>query len=276
MTRTPRGQDAVERLLQWSLAGMNCGGGGLPARSGEEHFIKTIVAPWFQESETKIAFDVGASDGEYTRLLHAYLPDGSSIYSFEPQASAYDLLLRTISEKGIQNSRPFRLAFSDQPGRRKLFSNRKGSVLASFYERRLDFLGIQMDQHEEVQVDSIDCFCEQHEIPAIDLLKLDTEGHELAILHGAKELFGKGRVAIVQWEFGGCNIDARNYFRDFYYLMSDEYKICRLLPCGLRPLREYREIYEIFLTTNWCGISKRLFEFPRFKRIVSRLYPWLL
>ena len=46
----------------------------------------------------------------------------------------------------------------------------------------------------------------------IDLLKLDVEGHELYLL-SAKKFISK--ISVIQFEFGGCNIDTRTYFRDF-------------------------------------------------------------
>ena len=50
----------------------------------------------------------------------------------------------------------------------------------------------------------------------IDLLKLDVEGNELLALKGLSDSIEY--IKIIQFEFGGSNIDSRTYFQDFYYL----------------------------------------------------------
>lgn len=44
------------------------------------------------------------------------------------------------------------------------------------------------------------------------------EGHELDVLAGAEEALKS--VQLVQFEFGGCNIDTRTYFQDFFYFFQ--------------------------------------------------------
>ena len=87
-----------------------------------------------------------------------------------------------------------------------------------------------------------------------DLLKRDIEGHELDALRGGMEMLAN--TIVVQFEFGGCNIDTRMYFQDFYYLFKEQdFRLFRLGPRGLRPLAEYRESDETFLTSNFFAVS---------------------
>ena len=65
-------------------------------------------------------------------------------------------------------------------------------------------------------------------------------------------------IAIIQFEFGNCNIASRTYFQDFYYLLEPNYRIYRILGHGLRPVRGYRESQEVFLTTNYLAVAKDL------------------
>lgn len=64
------------------------------------------------------------------------------------------------------------------------------------------------------------------------------------------------KIEVIQFEFGGCNIDSRTYFQDFYYLLKDNYKIYRILKNGLIEIKSYKEIYEIFITINYLAIKK--------------------
>lgn len=79
----------------------------------------------------------------------------------------------------------------------------------------------------------------------------------LKVLKGAKDLIGKNSIDFIQFEFGGANIDSRTYFQDFYYLLTPYYKIYRILKDGLIAIDAYKEIYEIFLTTNFLAILKK-------------------
>lgn len=89
-------------------------------------------------------------------------------------------------------------------------------------------------------------------------MKLDVEGHELAVLKGGKQMLDDGKIHVIQFEFGGCNIDSRTYFQDFFYLLSPGFRIYRIVKDGLFPIEEYSEDLEVFKTTNYLCISKKI------------------
>lgn len=110
-----------------------------------------------------------------------------------------------------------------------------------------------MDIGEEIEIKTIDEFCSENEIRHIHFLKLDIEGHEKSALNGASKILSSGCVNFIQFEFGGCNIDSRTYFQDFYYQLKEDYKIFRIVKDGLFEIKHYKEIYEIFITTNFLA-----------------------
>jgi len=65
-----------------------------------------------------------------------------------------------------------------------------------------------------------------------------------------------GAIHWIQFEFGGCNIDSRTYFRDFFDLLNPQYDVYRLLRNGLFPIRSYHETQEVFTTTNFIAILR--------------------
>jgi len=113
-----------------------------------------------------------------------------------------------------------------------------------------------MDKTEAIKLTTIDAYCAENQIERIHFLKLDIEGHELNALNGAKKMIKDNRIDFIQFEFGGCNIDSRTYFQDFYYFLKDNYTIYRILKDGIYELSNYKEIYEIFITTNFLAIKK--------------------
>lgn len=87
------------------------------------------------------------------------------------------------------------------------------------------------------------------------VLKLDIEGHELSALLGATETLRQ--IEIVQFEFGGGNIDSHTYFQDFWYFFTDlEFDLHRLTPTGLNRVAEYSEMLEVFRPTNYFAVRK--------------------
>ena len=85
------------------------------------------------------------------------------------------------------------------------------------------------------------------------------EGHELDVLDGAKVMFANKAIDMVTFEFGGCNIDTRTFFQDFWYFFSkNDMAIYRILPNQrLYHITSYNESREQFDTTNYVAISTK-------------------
>ena len=145
---------------------------------------------------------------------------------------------------------------SDNENKVLLYTDQEESGLASIYKRKLDHFGVFMENSEEIELSTIDIYCKRNGIDKIHFLKLDVEGHELSVLNGAKQMIANSLIDYIQFEFGGCNIDSRTYFQDFYYFLKDNYKIYKILRDGLYEIKSYKESMEIFLTINYLAIRK--------------------
>jgi hypothetical protein len=115
-----------------------------------------------------------------------------------------------------------------------------------------------MRHTEEITLKKLDDFCDDKGIEYISLLKLDVEGHEFRVLKGAENLVSSSSIDLIQFEFGGCNIDSRTYFQDFFYLLNPCYKIYRILKDGIIAIEDYKETCEVFTTTNYLAISRKV------------------
>ncbi len=90
------------------------------------------------------------------------------------------------------------------------------------------------------------------------MFKIDVEGHELKVLEGVGSLINK--IKVIQFEFGGCNIDTKTYFRDFWYFFKERnFDIYRITPLGPMKITQYKECYERFETTNYFCVNTNLF-----------------
>lgn len=156
---------------------------------------------------------------------------------------------------GHTNVSLLRLALGDSPGNAELWFDEEGSGLASLTRRRLDHFGTDFSHSEVVTVETLDSWAKSAGVRP-SLIKLDVEGHELDVLTSGQDTVSQSSV--VQFEFGGCNIDTRTYFQDFFYFFQElGFELLRLGPRGLVPITEYRESDEAFVTSNFFAVSRR-------------------
>jgi FkbM family methyltransferase len=250
---TFKSQQVWEEIFLLSLTRMNYSNSGNYSDTGElfaANFIKERLKP----VKSFVLFDVGANKGHYAKSLLSVFNSNATIYAFEPSQHTYKTLKENVS--GIENIIPHRLGFSDKETSQTLFASSEESNYTSLYQRRLEHYRINMDQTEQVTLTTIDTFCRENQIERIHFLKLDIEGHELSALKGAKKMMDENKIDFIQFEFGGCNIDSRTFFQDFFYFFKDKYTIHRILQDGIFELPEYKESYEIFTNSNYLAIRK--------------------
>lgn len=206
------------------------------------------LAEYVDKSPVRFCIDAGANRGEYSAALLDTFPE-AEILAVEPSSHNTELLrTRFSSEPRLE---VMEAALCRETGPVTLFSDQEGSSKASLSRRDLGALGIEFDREETVQgVRLDDVWKEQLNQRPIDVLKLDVEGHELAALEGSRNALQHTRL--VQFEFGGCNIDSRTFFRDFWNLFAElDFELFCMTPFGLRPIPEYTESEEHFQTLNY-------------------------
>lgn len=250
-------QKLFEFLYKLSLSGMNIGNsnGADMKVTGEMNALIYIKNKLSNVANLTI-FDAGANTGTYAATLNDIYGGCASIYAFEPSSITFKKLTANIA--GIPSIKVFRLGFGSKETKQLLHTNADESGLASLYKRRLDHYNIKMEKSEEVVINTIDTFCSKAGINHIHFLKLDIEGHELEALKGASGLIASDRIDYIQFEFGGCNIDSRTYFQDYFYLLKDNFHIYRILKDGLYKVDQYKEMYEAFHITNFLAERKNL------------------
>ena len=209
-----------------------------------------------------VVFDVGAHTGEWSRLALQIKPD-LVIHCFEPARDNFDHLIRNVSSPNV-TCNPFGL--SSERGERPLFIYRSAPGLHSLYQRRglEDGWGLKTPQETEtVKLDTLEDYCAERKIDRIDFLKVDVEGHELEVFKGGRSLFEDGRIGMIQFEYGGCNIDSRVLLRDIFEFFEElNYSFFKILPDRLKPFRRYDQRLENFKYQNWILISNKSETLP--------------
>jgi len=231
------------------------GHGGIVARSGEMKAAATALARAGIQARQPVLFDVGGNIGEWTLAAKQLWPE-ARVHVFEPSASHVERLRSALT--GVSDVSINPVALGAQAGEATLYKDADITGLASMTRRDLTHVGLLMELSETIRVETLDAYCASHAIAAIDMLKIDVEGHELDVLKGAVSMLDQRRIAVIQFEFGGCNVDTRTFFRDFYeFFDSRGYAIHIAGPGGrLTPVRRYREFNEQFSTTNYIAVRR--------------------
>lgn len=207
----------------------------------------------------KLVVDVGANKGLYTKFLLNLFPE-ATYFLFEPSQTNLNILCSSFENFENVFCSPY--ALSDQTSIQKLYTNEYGSGLASLTKRRLDHFNIYMNLEEDVNTIRFDEFLKFDDIPndlpdVIDYVKIDVEGNELSVLKGFGQVIDK--VKLVQFEFGGCNIDTKTYFQDFWYFFNEhDFSLYIISPQGPVKLDNYNESYEYFTTTNYIALNNKI------------------
>lgn len=238
--------DVAMTISRTLLAGQGFGSGGLVATSGEIGVFRAVTAA------APVLFDVGGHTGEYTEAFLRAHPTGNC-FVFEPSETHFKLLATRLGS--TPHVHLARCALGQQVGELTLFKNSEVSGLASLTKRRLDHYGISMDLTEKVTVRTIDDVVVENRVERIDLLKIDVEGHEMDVLRGAMGTFRARKIGLVQFEFGGCNLDTKTSVQDFFYFFREVgFRMGVIRPSGrLKWLPKYDELLEQYRTTNFVA-----------------------
>lgn len=200
-------------------------------------------------------FDVGANVGEWTTLALRVNPK-ADIHCFEPSPTTFQRLLANRFPASVVCNN---FGLSAARGEAKLFVFEEYSGNNSLYLRQgLDSLGLLTQQLEEaVCLDTVDHYCLERGIQAIDFAKVDVEGHELEVFKGMTGLLKSGQVGIIQFEYGGCNIDAGVLLKDIFDFFKEfAYSFYKIYPDEVRLVPKYDQRLENFQYQNWALIRR--------------------
>lgn len=211
--------------------------------NGELDFMKFFLTRF----PNATVFDVGANQGKWS-LLALQISAGLKLHAFEPTPATFEKLTKNLERYSPQLNQ---VALGRQPGQMELLIY-KGTTRNSFY---------QWDDEKpsgavQVEVDTLDKYCERQGIERIDFLKVDVEGHEIETLSGAQRLLADGKIGVIQFEYGPNWISSRQYLRNLFELIRPyPYTMYKLMPRHIRQVKTYHTKWENFQTTYWLIVS---------------------
>lgn len=205
--------------------------------------------------------DVGANIGEWLAEI-ALLKAGSDFHAaaYEPSQSAFVKLSERFGGDGhviLKNC-----AAGDRAGKVEFFEEQaagKGSSIVSDFVSAAGF-------KRSVEVVPLD-----DEIPAlgwdcIDFLKIDAEGYDMRVMAGARKLFERQCIGIVQFEYNRAwQLAGDTLYSAMRFLRECGYEVYVLKRDGLYSLN-YALYEEYFEYSNFVALS------PRFTDLKTAYY----
>ena len=218
-------------LMNLGLRGL--GVGNSSDLSGEAGILELLAPRWRRAGRDAVLIDVGANEGNYADELLRLCPD-ARIFAFEPHPSTAGRLEARVGDRLEVIS----TGVGESPGKATLWDHagRSGSSHASLVPGLIERMYAGSSEGFEVELTSLDAFCEDRGIFRIDLLKLDVEGHEVCCLRGARRLLEAGGIRLIQFEFNILHVASRTFFDDFAVLLPG-FRFYRILPHGCLELR---------------------------------------
>jgi len=241
---------AGERLAA-ALQGKGAGSGWDLA--GEVRAAASLI-----HTNCPVILDAGAHCGEWSLLLNRSLERrglAGRFYLIEPSPTCL-CQLNALPQKNLS---VHGTALGRTTGKVLLYEPTPGSLLSSLHTRKDSFLEQGVHVVSEVPVVSLVDFLQEQNLETVDFLKMDLEGAELEVLRGAVDILQEGKVRALAFEFGSANVAFRNYFRDFWDLLTPMgFKISRIRPGGVvERIGGYEESLEHFVgATNYVAEKK--------------------
>jgi FkbM family methyltransferase len=222
-----------------------------PSENGESYFAERV----FSVNNAKpVIFDVGANQGEYTRMIVEILEKKGihdfEIHMFEPQPACYDSLKSKFADDNRFIVNPFGL--SDRDGQAEIHFDFSGSSSASLFERK----EIQLDKKVMVDLKRLDGYLKEKNLRVVHLLKIDTEGNEKLVLSGTGDLLRPDTIQAVQFEYGGTYLDAGVTLAEVaQLLMNRGYKVGKLFPKSVQFKDALGDFQEDYAYANYVAVD---------------------
>lgn len=206
------------------------------------------------DDEHPVVFDVGGHKGLWAELLLQQADERGvdvDCHVFEPSSFSFARVVDRVGERASVH----RLGLSDVPGTASLHVVRPGSGINSL----VPFAGARTDvECEQVDVDTVDAFCERHGIDRVSLVKVDVEGHDLAVIRGAMGMLGREAIGAIQFEYNWRWVDSRSFLKDvFDSVAPTAYRIAKVTPHGFELYEGWHVELETFREANYLVVGPR-------------------
>jgi len=203
--------------------------------------------------EGDIVFDVGACVGNWFKYVLANFQN-VKIYAFEPFDVNFQKLLCVYGKEERAIIHPYAIKNDEQ-----LFYTYANHTSFSTFYRRNDKVETRFNLDAvpvKVGITSLDEFCVTHGIQHINFLKIDVEGAEFDVLKSADNLLENKQIDNIQFEYGGCYLDAGITLKEVYTFLSEKgYLIHKIHRTETKLIPKWQDDLENFKMINFLAVK---------------------
>lgn len=148
--------------------------------------------------EGSVCIDVGAAYGRYAFNISKLVGKTGKVYCFEPGDYSYKVLSSVVKYHKMDNVVKVKKALSDTKGVEKLIIPIKGrGQIGPSLARLGDVADPGEISQDNVEVTTLDDFCEENSIKKVAFIKCDVEGAEVKFFGGAQKVIDRDRPTIL-------------------------------------------------------------------------------
>jgi len=224
--------------------------------NGELELIKKVI------SDGDVVFDVGANKGNWISSVLSE-KDDIRVYCFEPIPNISSKLSKNILGNYKYKSATFyNYAISNVNGKStfQCYDDTTDlSMMSGLHgNKKFETITGNISTSIEVETKTLDKCCEDGYVDSIDFLKIDTEGNEYNVLLGAANLLSNNSIKMIQFEYGGCYIDAKTTLKSIYDMLcvDNEYELFKIMPRGIYSIVAWNDNMEDFVMCNYFAVNK--------------------
>ncbi|WP_077026610.1 FkbM family methyltransferase [Fuerstiella marisgermanici] len=227
---------------------MNAGmlrGSNDPRTNGELDYLERMIRA--SGDRSPVVIDVGANYGIYCSHASKLMEGNGRIFAAEPCRATFVQLQQNTA--GLPTDIDcMNVAFSDKQGEAQLYVVGAGAGTNS-----LEAEVTPTDATERVALMTLDHFITAARLDQVDLVKIDTEGHDYAVLCGARQGIGSGKIRALQFEYNWRWISQRSFLRDVFQLIADvDYQFGRVTPDGIEVYDQWHQRMETLVEDNYA------------------------
>jgi FkbM family methyltransferase len=142
-----------------------------------------------------VVLDVGSNIGMWLMGAARKTGPAGSVHAFEPLPGNMERLRRNLALNRIEHVVLNQLAVSNEPGVSQFFPPRGGNSGTGSLARQTSD-----EQPVDVELTTLDAYCERHRLSSVDFLKVDVEGAEIKVFEGARRLLSSPGAPMILFE----------------------------------------------------------------------------